>query len=69
MKRTYLPLKSAEIDTLSSTLVHAVWRGNDGMMNASCMYFKADGTLASSLVRPDFLAPRTIKGFVKGLKK
>lgn len=69
MKRIYLPLKSAEIDTLSANLVHAVWRGKDGMMTASCFYCKGDGSLVSSMVRPDWRTPRSIKGFVKGLRK
>jgi hypothetical protein len=69
MKRTYLPLKSAEIDTLPANLVHATWRGSDGVLNASCFYCKGSGLQVSSLVRPDFLIPRSIKGFLKELKK
>jgi hypothetical protein len=70
MKRTYLPLSAAnEIDTLPTHMVHVIWRGSDGMLTASCFYCKGDGTLISSMVRPDFLIPRSAKGFVKGLRK
>jgi len=71
MKRTYLPLKSAdEIDTLPHASVHVIWRNSrTGMLDASCFYAKDDGSLISSMVRPDFRAPKSIKGFVKGLIK
>ena len=69
MKRTYLPIDSAdEVDVLPSNCVHVIWHGSDGTLNASCFYSKEDGSLISSMVRPDFLAPRTAKGFVRKVK-
>lgn len=69
MKRTYLSIDAAsEVDVRSANLVHVIWRDNNGMLNASCFYCKGDGTLVSSMVRPDFLIPRTAKGFVRKVK-